>query len=51
MEDPIITISLILAFINVVALAIGYHYKFKIIAIGLIIFDVLTIMTMIKLID
>jgi len=51
MEDSEITISIALAFINVVALAVGYHLdKFKIMAICLVIFDVLTIMTMAKLI-
>jgi len=51
MEDPVITISLALAFVNAVALAVGYHFdKFKITAVCLAIFDVLTIITMMKLI-
>jgi len=51
MEDPVITISLAIAIINVVALACGYYFdKFKITAIILGIFDLLSIITMSSLI-
>jgi hypothetical protein len=51
MEDPTITISIALAVINVAGLAVGHHFdKFKITAICLSIFDILTIMAMSKLI-
>ena len=52
MENLVITISFVLAFINLVALVIGYQFdKFKIVGMCLLIFHVLTIMTMIKLIE
>ena len=51
MENSEITISITLAVINVVGLAVGYNFdKFKITAICLVILDVLTIMAMTKLI-
>ncbi len=51
MENPVITISIALAIINIIALAIGYHFdRFKITAICLIIFDVLTITVIAKLV-
>ncbi len=51
MENPVITISIALMIINIVALAVGHNFdKFKITAICLGIFDVLTISAMSKLI-
>lgn len=51
MENPVITISIALGIINAVALSVGsYFNKFKIIAVCLAIFDILSIITMSKLI-
>jgi len=51
MENPAITISIALTFINFVSLAIGYHFdKFKITAICVGLFDLITIITISKLI-
>lgn len=51
MEEPEITISLALAIINLVGLIIGYKLnKFKLAAICLIVFNLLTIIIIMKLI-
>lgn len=51
MENPVITISIALAFINIVGLAVGHYFnKFKVTAICLSLFDLATIITMSKLI-
>lgn len=51
MENPAITISIVLAFINFVGLAVGHYFdKFKITAFCLGLFDLVTIIIMSKLI-
>lgn len=50
MESPEIAISIALAFINATALFVGAQFdKFKLTVVILAIFDVLTILTLLKL--